>query len=111
MRTVAFFFAAVVFLGLLTGCTQRSEKNEAATWSLFSGVNYPEIPEDRVVQLNKSDFPTGKISSIEQIPLDLIIENRELGMYIKDNYLLIKHLEMREKGLIFSMWCLCPIIR
>lgn len=96
MRMVAFFFAIFVFFGLLTGCTQRSEKSEAPTWSLFSGVNYPEMSEDRVVQLNKSDFPTGKISSIEQIPLDLIMENRELGMYIKDNYLLIKHLEMRE---------------
>lgn len=97
MRIVAYFCTIVIFAVLVMGCgRKKSEKPQAATWSLFSGVDYPEVPEESVVQLNKSDFATGKILSIEQIPLDMMIENRELRMYIKGDYLLFKHLEMRK---------------
>lgn len=97
MRIVAYFCTIVILAVLVMGCgREKSEKPQAATWSLFSGVDYPEVPEESVVQLNKSDFATGKILSIEQIPLDMMIENRELRMYIKGDYLLFKHLEMRK---------------
>lgn len=97
MRIVAYFCTIVILAVLVMGCgRKKSEKPQAATWSLFSGVDYPEVPEESVVQLNKSDFATGKILSIEQIPLDMMIENRELRMYIKGDYLLFKHLEMRK---------------
>lgn len=97
MRIVAYFCVITIISGLLIGCGRKqSDKSQVPAWSLFSGVDYPEVPDNGVVQLNKSDFATGKILSIEQIPLGMTIKNRELMMHIKGDYLLIKHLEMRK---------------
>lgn len=98
MRTLVYFCAlAALALALLAGCGSKgARKTEAAKWSLFSGVEFPEVPENSVVQLSKSDFPLGKIASIEQVPLDLMMENRELEVYLIGDYLLVKHLEMRQ---------------
>lgn len=97
MRIFTYFCFLVIMAALSTGCIRKqSDKTEATAQILLSGVNYPEIAENCIVKLSKSDFLTGEIRSIEKIPLDMIIENRELDIYIKGNYLLVKHLEMRE---------------
>lgn len=97
MRIFTYFCFLAIIAGLSTGCIRKqSDKAQVTSQVLFSGVNYPEMTESCIVKLSKSDFTTGKIRSIEQIPLDMIIENRELDIYIKGNFLLVKHLEMRE---------------
>lgn len=95
MRIVTYFCAITVIAGILPGCNHKQSGKPETTWKL-SQVDYPEIPESSIVQLDKSDFPTGKICSIEQIPLDMMIENRELIMFLKGDYMLLKHLEMRK---------------
>lgn len=97
MRISTNFCAMILIAVTSTGCNHKQSQSgkPETTWKIAQ-VEYPDIPENSVVQLNKSDFPTGKISSIEQIPLNMMIQNRELMMFIKGDYLLIKHLEMRE---------------
>lgn len=95
MRIATYFCALILFAGILTGCKRKQSEKPEVAWTL-SQVAYPEIPENSVVQLSKSDFPTRKIRSIEQIPLNMMIQNRELMMFVKGDYLLIKHLEISE---------------
>ena len=79
------------------GCGNKSsDKSQSNSRILLSGISYPAMSENNIVEFSKSDFTTGAIRSIEQIPLDMTIENRELGIYIKGNYLLVKHLERRK---------------
>ena len=79
------------------GCGNKSsDKSQSNSRTLLSGISYPAMSENNIVEFSKSDFTTGAIRSIEQIPLDMTIENRELGIYIKGNYLLVKHLERRK---------------
>ncbi len=97
MRIVAFFSAIVVTILLLTGCGhEKSNNSPVARFIQLGGIEYPEFPKNSVIQLKKSDFPKGEIRSIQKIPLDLMIENREIELFIKGDYLIIKHLEMRE---------------
>lgn len=95
MRIITYFLVVAMLAGISAGCSHKQSGESETSWKL-SQVDYPEIPKKNMVQLDKSDFSTGKILSIEQIPLDMMIENRELNMLIKGNYLLIKHLEMRK---------------
>lgn len=72
------------------GCGNKSsDKSQSNSRILLSGISYPAMSENNIVEFSKSDFTTGAIRSIEQIPLDMTIENRKLGIYIKGNYLLV----------------------
>lgn len=95
MRNVTYFCFIAVIAWISTGCNHKSSGKPETIWKL-SQVDYPEIPESGVVRLDKTDFPIGEIRSIKQIPLNIMIENRELIMFIKGDYILIKHLEMRK---------------
>lgn len=95
MRIATYFCTMILLAVITTGCNHKQSSEPETIWKL-SQVDYPDIPKSAVVQLDKSDFPTRKFRSIEQIPLDMMVQNRELGMFIKGNYLLIKHLETKE---------------
>ena len=54
-------------------------------------------PDGATIRMSKSDFPKGKIRSIEQIPIEgLEITNRELALFSTKDYLLVTHLEFRK---------------
>jgi len=59
------------------GCGNKSsDKSQSNSRILLSGISYPAMSENNIVEFSKSDFTTGAIRSIEQIPLDMTIENR-----------------------------------
>lgn len=90
-----YLFVAVLLFGACG--TQPSEKNLSRKMIEIPPILYPEIPSENIVDRKKSDFPEGKIRSIEKIPLHEPMQVRELDVYKKGNYLLVKHLEM-ERG-------------
>ena len=90
MRIVAFFSAIAVIILLLAGCGhEKSNNSQVVNLVQLGGIEYPEFTENSVIQHKKSDFPKGEIRSIQKIPLDLMIENREIELFIKGDYLII----------------------
>lgn len=98
MRTIGYTpFMIILLSAFLAGCSQGKSNHSPETRLIqLGGVEYPEFSENNVIQLKKSDFPKGEILSIQKTPLDLMIELRETDVFVKGNYLIVKHLEMRE---------------
>ena len=84
---------------LMAGCGGNKGGEPAADRPIIQmdSIDYPDLPDGATIRMSKSDFPKGKIRSIEQIPIEgLEITNREIDLLMVKDYLLIKHLEKRQ---------------
>ena len=84
---------------LMAGCGGNKGGEPAADRPIIQmdSIDYPDLPDGATIRMSKSDFPKGKIRSIEQIPIEgLEITNREIGHLVVKDYLIIKHLEKQQ---------------
>lgn len=84
---------------LMAGCGGNKGGEAAADRPIIQmdSIDYPDLPDGATIRMSKSDFPKGKIRSIEQIPIEgLEITNREIDHLMVKDYLIIKHLEFRK---------------
>lgn len=84
---------------LMAGCGGNKGGEAVADRPIIQmdSIDYPDLPDGATIRMSKSDFPKGKIRSIEQIPIEgLEITNREIDLLMVKDYLLIKHLEKRQ---------------
>ena len=85
---------------LMAGCGGNKGGESAADRPIIQmdSIDYPDLPDGATIRMSKSDFPKGTIRSIEQIPIEgLEITNREIDHLMVKDYLLIKHLEKRQR--------------
>lgn len=103
MRKSIFLFSLALALVLLAGCRGDAASEPSLPTEVFNGITYPRVPEKAVERHRKSEFPKGKIKSIEQLPIDLLIEHRELRLYKRGDYLLVQHLEFRRGAYLLHL--------
>ena len=80
---------------LMAGCGGNKGGEPAADRPIIQmdSIDYPDLPDGATIRMSKSDFPMGKIRSIEQIPIEgLEITNRELALFSTKDYLLVTFL-------------------
>ena len=103
MRKSISLFSLALALVLLAGCRGGAASEEPLQTEIFNGITYPRLPEQAVEKRRKSEFPKGKIKSIEQLPIDLLIEHRELRLFKRGDYLLVQHLEFRRGAYLLHL--------
>ena len=80
---------------LMAGCGGNKGGEPVADRPIIQmdSIDYPDLPDGATIRMSKSDFPMGKIRSIEQIPIEgLEITNRELALFSTKDYLLVTFL-------------------
>ena len=57
---------------LMAGCGGNKGGEPAADRPIIQmdSIDYPDLPDGATIRMSKSDFPKGKIRSIEQIPIE-----------------------------------------
>ena len=94
-----FQFGLFALALLMAGCGGNKGGEAVADRPIIQmdSIDYPDLPDGATIRMSKSDFPKGKIRSIEQIPIEgLEITNREIGHLVVKDYLIIKHLEKQQ---------------
>ena len=67
-----FQFGLFALALLMAGCGGNKGGEPAADRPIIQmdSIDYPDLPDGATIRMSKSDFPKGKIRSIEQIPIE-----------------------------------------
>ena len=73
---------------LISVCSCSSPQKE----TVLSDLNYIYVDESTITKISKEDFKEQDVKQIRQIPLNVIMMNKEVDILVKNGYLVIKAL-------------------
>lgn len=85
---ILFIHLNILVFFLISVCSCSSPQKE----TVLSDLNYIYVDESTITKISKEDFKEQDVKQIRQIPLNVIMMNKEVDILVKNGYLVIKAL-------------------